>query len=475
MSFLSPEEGFVTGWTADRSQVLATRDGGQTWQPIYDGDREFFLFAVHFLDRQQGFAAGGVSWYPDVRGGMQIVLATEDCGVNWDVVYRRDHPINGGGLPITRLRFSTPTVGWAATGGCYKMGMNGPCGGLPLFTSDGGHTWTVTGYMTMRFASVGTSAWIAGNPFPGHLGSFSLARTTDAGASWTAYPPDRGRSPAMYGVHFLDERMGWIWTGTPAFQTRDGGEHWAPSRLVSPQTITVAPTGADSAVGYVRSDRGVPRLVRTEDGGRSWQPVLLPPRSGRDDSRASLAFADRQFGWLAMETFCKSAYCPMVLYASADGGRTWEERTASFPRADRSWKGTVLAFGDEQHGAAINRGGHHLLLTADGGRTWRDQSLAGLMKTVSLSYVGASEVWVAGSDEARGVVLHSRDAGQHWEVYRFEAVLPYQTSFTTAKDGLDDRPLRRAARQPPGHPRWRIHLAAGPPLAASSSRGGDRP
>ena len=313
------------------------------------------------------------------------------------------------------------------------MGVNGPCGGMPLFTSDGGHTWTSTGYLTVHFASVGTSAWIADNPFGSDTVPFSLARTADAGATWETFSPRRGDAPALYGVHFLDERVGWVRTGASAFQTRDGGKQWAPSRLVSPQTIAFAPTGPDSAVAYVRSERGVPRLQRTEDGGQSWQPVPLPPRPGRDESRASLAFANGQYGWLAMPTYCKSGYCPMVLYATADGGRTWEERTASLPVVDHSPEATQLAFGDEQHGAAIE--GQHLLLTADGGRTWRDQPLGGIMKAASVSYVGASEIWVVGSDEARGVLLHSRDAGQRWEVYRFEALLPYQISFTTATEG----------------------------------------
>jgi photosystem II stability/assembly factor-like uncharacterized protein len=57
------------------------------------------------------------------------------------------------------------------------------------------------------------------------------------------------------------------------------------------------------------------------------------------------------------------------------------------------------------------------------------------MKVASLSYMGESEIWVAGSDEARGVLVHSRDAGQHWDVYRFEALLPGQISFATARDG----------------------------------------
>jgi photosystem II stability/assembly factor-like uncharacterized protein len=235
----------------------------------------------------------------------------------------------------------------------------------------------------------------------------------------------------MYGVHFLDQRVGWVRTGGSAYQTRDGGEHWALSRLTP--TLTVAPTGPDSAVAYVQPSGRVPRLERTEDGGRSWQPVPLPPASGRDESRASLVLADSRHGWLAMPTYCKSGYCPMVLYATADGGRTWEERTTSLPQASTDWGSTALAFGDEQHGAAAR--GRHLLLTADGGRTWRDQPFVGIMEIVSLSYVGASEIWVAGSDEARGVLLHSRDAGQRWEVYRFEALLPYQISFTTAADG----------------------------------------
>ena len=62
------------GWAVgDEGTILATRDGGQGWQPLASGVRSF-LQSVHFTaDGQRGWAVGGQG----------TILATRDGGQSW--------------------------------------------------------------------------------------------------------------------------------------------------------------------------------------------------------------------------------------------------------------------------------------------------------------------------------------------------------------------------------------------------------
>src|SRR5439155_26008663 len=115
VSFLGPERSFITGYSrgAEGSQVLTTTDGGQTWRVLY-ADAALRLDAVHFLNPQQGFVAGN-RWALPSGGAKshsvaETILATNDGGASWQSLYRRETPL--GGAAITRLRFSSPAIGW---------------------------------------------------------------------------------------------------------------------------------------------------------------------------------------------------------------------------------------------------------------------------------------------------------------------------------------------------------------------------
>lgn len=425
ISFLTPETGFITASSKDGYHVLATRDGGRTWRTQYS-TAQFPLHAIHFRNERQGWAGGGVNPKAE-RPPFQALLATGDGGTTWEVVYRQDE--RPGGSPIDGLHFTSPTIGWATTGVC-TMGQNMPCGGRPLFTNDGGRTWTAAPEKVTRLSSVGASAWsVSGGAGSGKA---FLRRTTDGGATWqNLWHP---AAVAVNRIQFLNPQVGWIDTNVGFLKTTDGGGRWAPYPLGAPVGAPDRPvfTGPDSAFAWHDQE-----LLRSSDGGRTWQPVPLPLPGGQPSYyRSGLAFAGPQHGWLSLPNLCRSTYCPNLLFTTTDGGSTWTRLEPGLPIPDAQ-----LAFADARHGAAFGHARNRLFRTSDGGRDWKYEEFPRDLSVVSLSYAGPGHLWLVGTASGAevgrpdGAVLHSTDGGERWIVYGADRFHPSQIQFVTPTQG----------------------------------------
>lgn len=439
-SFISPDVGFATAVRRMRpgsgdieSVVLATRDGGTSWQDVYTM-KTGRLESIDFFDAQNGFAAGGAFSLDGGPPGFEVVLTTHDGGRTWLEVWRVD---GQGAQPVTRLRFIDAKFGWAATGSCSKMGANGPCGGQLSVTHDGGQTWTPTSKELVRFAAVGRGVWLVSSERVGPDTEAPLWRSQDGGATWDSFAPP-AELPRFYDVQFLNQMLGHAAGPGGWFQTIDGGLHWIPSsirpagQLPTPISVT---TGA-AAIRYSQPlGRQTPRLEQTSDGGRTWTALSIPTVAKADVYHVSLTFLDDKQGWLATSTYCVGHYCRLVLHGTRDGGRSWQLLTMQFPRLDFGSEAPKLAFGDALHGAALFASGNHVLLTHDGGYNWTDVVLPADMHVSGLSYRGPNDIWVTAERDGHGLLVYSQDAGQTWDVTRFASVQPYAVSFGTQTDG----------------------------------------
>ncbi len=167
-------------------------------------------------------------------------------------------------------------------------------------------------------------------------------------------------------------------------------------------------------VAWASGSKGT--VLRTVDGGRSWQQVA-PPDTATLDFRDIEAFDARTAVALSIGEGEASR-----LYRTADGGRTWTE---TFRNTDPAAFYNCVAFFDSRHGLAVGdpvAGRFNVLSTADGGRSWTHLpgpaalegeyqfSASGQCVTVA----GGKDAWLAtgGSPVAR--VLHSSDRGRTW-------------------------------------------------------------
>ncbi len=166
--------------------------------------------------------------------------------------------------------------------------------------------------------------------------------------------------------------------------------------------IKSAGPGVFVAVGY----KG--RIVRTDDGGKSWSAVQSPTTA----ALLRLCFVDGEYGWAV-------GHQGVVLHTH-DGGKSWQ--------AQQSGSAVALfavACVDRLHGFAVGDSST-FLRSADGGQHWEMKqvplSLAGIREDMTLAisdtiyygmYFGDAHAgWIVGE---YGNIRHTTDGGETWD------------------------------------------------------------
>jgi photosystem II stability/assembly factor-like uncharacterized protein len=261
-------------------------------------------------------------------------------------------------------------------------------------------------------------------------------------------------------IIFSDPKHGWLWFGGGAmgsmsvdlYDTRDGGQHWrriACAAFSNPLPGHGCPfhsgiglggdkeflTFSNSHDGWltVFSNGGVPELLRSADGGRTWhyQWVGLPPGVQLPGPHGTVfpmgTFdAPRIFGregvlaevvgFFRQKPQTNWAY--LYLFRSHDGGRTWNffERTPIPEPAlsqyidARRW---VFAASDT------------VWTTSNGGKTWSHASMKvpGALQLTGLAFVDPQHGWAAAEPRGQNdglevgrMLLHTIDGGRVWNL-----------------------------------------------------------
>ncbi|MEU3316510.1 oxidoreductase [Streptomyces sp. NPDC006662] len=178
-----------------------------------------------------------------------------------------------------------------------------------------------------------------------------------------------------------------------------------------------------SAVGrnaaWVAGSRGT--VLRTGDGGRSWQDVSPPGAVAEGlELRDIEAFDARRAVALSTGEGAASR-----ILRTEDGGATWTE---AFRNPDPRAFYDCLAFFDSRHGLAVSDpvdGRFRVLATDDGGRAWRVLPDAGMPQALPgeagfaaggqcLVTSGPRDVWLATGGGPAARVMHSADRGLTW-------------------------------------------------------------
>ena len=191
---------------------------------------------------------------------------------------------------------------------------------------------------------------------------------------------------------------------------------WEPQ----PSGVTVRLRGVSavsSTSAWVSGAGGT--VLRTTDGGRTWQRRAVP---GAD----VLDFRDVDA--LNATTAVVLSIGPgdtSRIYRTEDGGGTWEER---FRNADPNAFFDAMAFGDADHGVAFSDsvdGRFVVRTTGDGGRTWiavaperlppaLPEEGAFAASGTNVAMFGPDRIWI-GTSKSR--VLRSTDGGRTWSVH----------------------------------------------------------
>jgi len=127
--------------------------------------------------------------------------------------------------------------------------------------------------------------------------------------------------------------------------------------------------------------------------------ALLSPRISLRDKFYSVAA-------LSAEAALVVGYGGKIL-STADGGRTWQERSSLTELALYD-----VRFVDGRTGWACGQGGT-ILRTVDGGRTWKRQRSGTERSLFSLFFIDAARGWAVGD---KAVQLRTENGGESWQV-----------------------------------------------------------
>jgi len=148
------------------------------------------------------------------------------------------------------------------------------------------------------------------------VGKHVILATSDGGADWAVQ--ERGNLD-LTSVDFIDGQTGWAAGSGSLLVTHDAGQRWTalpePCPLIRSVHFVSARLGFAIAGGRIVADSapdtgGV--LFATDNGGRSWQRLSAAPPNAQ-----TVCFSTPSSGWLGASG---------QLYSSTDGGRTWVKR-----------------------------------------------------------------------------------------------------------------------------------------------------
>jgi photosystem II stability/assembly factor-like uncharacterized protein len=241
------------------------------------------------------------------------------------------------------------------------------------------------------------------------MGGGVIYHTADAGATWQLQLGDPQSSDRAYtGLQFLSPTLGFAVQSTGVGDhklLRTDGKDWKEAGTVAQHRGAYWFPSAD--VGFVTAGAAI---MRTQDGGRKWQPVYRCQMKAEVKGLtrdlpcqfAKLYFLNEQKGWAI--SAAPVAEAGFVVAATEDGGATW---TSSVVLPGENPREGAIWFTDATHGALLTGG--KFFYSADGGKSWTGAT--GQMG-------GKPEIRFTGSKV--GWAMHYRDmsytvdGGQHW-------------------------------------------------------------
>ena len=281
-------------------------------------------------------------------------------------------------------------------------------GGTVLRTTNGGQTWElrpVAGAAELDFRDV--EAWDANTALVLTAGQPArIYRTEDGGASFTLVHESPHGDAFFDGMDFWDAQRGLVYSDPVAgrflvLTTVDGGRTWQEAEGL-PQPVEgeagFAASGTNVAVGpgghaWIGTGGQVARVLRTTDGGKTWEVAPSPLRQGSPSTGIfSIAFRDDHHGLIAGGDYLEPENPTGNLARSTDGGRTWKAIPGPPPAGHRAVVAWLPKAGPTAW-LAVGRAGADL--STDDGLTWQPLGEEGFY-TVSVAADGA--VWAAGAE-----------------------------------------------------------------------------
>ena len=272
------------GYLLDSGVGFAVGDAGMTWSPLTSSTTNG-LYDVYFFDATEGVAVGeqglilrttdgGAGWQgvtsgvtdslrsvsfsgvTGICGGdSQDILFSTDAGASWQI--SQSGFLGGGFLGAQMMSAS---VGFVA-------GQNSIFQSLLGASTDGGATWAFQPFYFDQNEGGGTDLFffdqntgvVSGSVFDGRG---AIARTTDAGVSWSTLFFDQ----AIQGLNFPQATSGFaVGAGGRISHSTDDGITWSDQSSGTSNNLNDVSFASDALRGVAFGDSGT--IVYTATGG----------------------------------------------------------------------------------------------------------------------------------------------------------------------------------------------------------------
>jgi photosystem II stability/assembly factor-like uncharacterized protein len=354
----------TSGWLAIHCSpaiaILRTDDGGSTWA-VTPLPCTCMVWQPEYLDAMHAVITG--------TQGSPVLVATGDGGASWA---QRAAPTAAS----TFFSFVDPNNGWMV--GIEQLPKSYDT--VVYRTTDGGQSWQPVAKPGFATATSGPNLYypieyvqfvdadhgfVVLGPEAGNQGTPSVAgpqlqivATADGGRTWstvlkqvptvsctnnyTQLGPGNGNQ--LLPAKMASPAIGWAQGG---LRTTDGGLHWrdlSPPALRAGSASPLYPAGYTdfyldgnhawqaAVYGSKTSCFDHVSTFATADGGRTWQqstPIVLNLPAGYQTSAIQIGFTSAQEGWLWVPTGAHTndpfGFSPSQadLYTTGDGGQTW--------------------------------------------------------------------------------------------------------------------------------------------------------
>lgn len=310
-------------------------------------------------------------------------------------------------------------------------------------STDGGVDWSpvisnFTGFSlpAMLTAKDGFLSGVQTNDVPYY------ASTGDGGVSWA-----RTKAKDLATLGFLNASQGWrSMTNMPIqgkvqwrlLTTNNGGRTWIPvlTRSLPEVSVTSAPFFISPKVGWILDIIGPQwNVFRTTNGGRSFTRLTAKTLGGAGVSPVGITFTTKSRGWTLVESIGAGGAGLNELLTTNDGGATWTADTGlpKVPTVEHfdflnAADGFVLS---PMKTVSTRQGftpyGTRLYVTANGGQTWSLRYQSPVRTLRNIVFVNANLAYATSLHN----VLESTNGGRAWTVVYRNAHLSFQALEST--------------------------------------------
>jgi photosystem II stability/assembly factor-like uncharacterized protein len=322
--------------------------------------------------------------------------------------------------------------------------------GTILKTNDGGNHWIpMNSGVTLEFNFVhffDENTGIVAGPN-------GLLKTADGGTTWLLQNQD----PLGHHLFFIDKNTGYFTrdstslsaslnipsTYSKVYKTVDGGIHWSLSAVIPLATLSIQ--FLNTTVGYAAGqqvsgniDSGYMTtsiLMKTRDGGHSWETLYVGPNGG---SLQSVQFLDTAKGFASELQWEDGVGYKCAFLKTQNAGKTWIKTQLETSKGASLYPQSIQ-FVTENAGYITEIDGL-IWRTDNGGLTWSTVTEFASQNAYSrfqLQFTDAGSGYVLSNNSGANYLLKSLDSGNTWSPQSKEATTGslFSVSFPSADTG----------------------------------------